>query len=209
MTTKNENSPLSPTTPKQVTLVSERRSKSPARAQSEASMVGNSRVKLCWGSEIRMVQLPHRQHPPGREAHSPCVVELTYVFTRPQVAQLYARMREEFGHDNFEVRTEPSPYWKMGVRCISAKHLPKADRAGLCDAYCEISMENPLYEHRGYTATPAKLRTKVSCPYAIARRCPTLTSSMVLSGCQEIPVSHMGRAPVDHYRWLRGPNRSW
>lgn len=122
----------------QKTQSSQVKSKSPQKRETMSER-GKIRLKLGWGSEIRLVELPEE----------------------PQLSHLCALVREEFGHDNLEICCHPSPYWKMSVWCLCARHLPKVDRAGLCDAYCEIGMKNTVHAFHGYAATPCALRTTV------------------------------------------------
>jgi hypothetical protein len=99
------------------------------------------RVKLEFGEEIRAVDLPL-----PAELHG--LVEL---------------VREEFGTDNLDIRYSPSPVIRVEVLVHAARHLPKADRAGLCDALVRAEVTpRDVYRYTGfYAAAAARSRTRI------------------------------------------------
>ena len=102
--------------------------------------IRTTRVKLDFGEEIRAVDLP-------LPAEMPALVGL---------------VREEFDTEMLDLRYTPSTVCRVEVTVFSARHLPKADRAGLCDAvvHAEIT-PSEAYCYTGYHTTPRKSRTRI------------------------------------------------
>eukprot|EP00960_Hanusia_phi_P074498 768258-Hanusia_phi.AAC.1 len=98
------------------------------------------RLKLCWGSDIRVVELPH---PPSRD-------------------EANAIMKQEFKSDNLELRYKPSSVWRIVLKIRSGRHLPKTEREGLTNSFCRarLTPDNLLFD--GFCRIPNRSQTKIA-----------------------------------------------
>ena len=97
------------------------------------------RVKLEFGEEIRAVDLP----------------------LPSDLQELVGIVREEFSTDNLDLRYHPSPVIKVEVLVHAARHLPKADREGLCDAVVRAEVTpKDVYRYTGFYTVATRGRTR-------------------------------------------------
>jgi hypothetical protein len=99
------------------------------------------RLKLEFGEEIRAVDLP----------------------LPSSMQELVELVREEFETDYLDIRYNPSTVFKVEVLVISARHLPKADREGLCDAVCRAEVTpGDVFKYNGFHTTAAREKTSIA-----------------------------------------------
>jgi hypothetical protein len=98
------------------------------------------RVKLEFGEEIRAVDLP----------------------LPLDLQEVVGQVREEFSTNNLDIRYNPSTVYRVEVSIFSARHLPKADREGLCDAFVRAEVTpNEVYKFTGFNTTAPRGKTRV------------------------------------------------
>ena len=120
-----------PTKPKAVLLGAARPKEAPCRK--------TKRIKLAFGEEIRAVDLP----------------------LPSDLQELVQLIREEFDTDKLDIRYKPSSVYRVEVSVFGARHLPKADREGLCDARVRAEVTPAdVYKFSGFHTANSTVRSR-------------------------------------------------